>query len=171
MARLHPGAVLDTLTGLGNGYDLSLSGNHPLLVGGGVGVPPLYGLAKRLIAQGKRVTAVLGFEHADNVLLADDFRALGASVILTTADGSVGIRGFVTNGMAEAGEYTYLYTCGPDPMLRAVYDACRTSGQFSFEERMGCGFGACMGCTCRTKYGNKRICKDGPVLQKEEIVW
>ena len=104
-------------------------------------------------------------------MLADDFRALGASVILTTADGSVGIRGFVTNGMAEAGEYTYLYTCGPDPMLRAVYDACRTSGQFSFEERMGCGFGACMGCTCRTKYGNKRICKDGPVLQKEEIVW
>ena len=171
MTGMAVGTALDVLTGLGNGFDVSRGGEHPLLVGGGVGVPPLYGLAKRLIAQGKRVTAVLGFEHADNVLLADDFRALGASVILTTADGSVGIRGFVTNGMAEAGEYTYLYTCGPEPMLRAVYDACRTSGQFSFEERMGCGFGACMGCTCRTKYGNKRICKDGPVLQKEEIVW
>ena len=171
MTGMAVGTALDVLTGLGNGFDLSRSGEHPLLVGGGVGVPPLYGLAKRLIAQGKRVTAVLGFEHADNILLADDFRALGASVILTTADGSIGIRGFVTNGMAEAGEYTYLYTCGPEPMLRAVYDACRTSGQFSFEERMGCGFGACMGCTCRTKYGNKRICKDGPVLQKEEIVW
>ena len=171
LSRCAAGDVLSALSGLGNGFDPAACKDVTLVIGGGIGVPPMYGLAKRLIAQGKRVAAVIGFEHADNILLADDFRALGASVILTTADGSVGIRGFVTNGMAEAGEYTYLYTCGPDPMLRAVYDACRTSGQFSFEERMGCGFGACMGCTCRTKYGNKRICKDGPVLQKEEIVW
>ncbi len=171
MTRLAPGAELDVLTGLGNGYDLAPAGDRPLLVGGGVGIPPLYGLAKRLLAVGRTVTAVLGFNRAAEIFLAEEFRALGAEVILTTADGSTGIPGLVTDGMAAAGEYTYLYTCGPEPMLRAVYGACRTAGQFSFEERMGCGFGACMGCTCRTKYGSKRICRDGPVLEKEEIVW
>jgi dihydroorotate dehydrogenase electron transfer subunit len=171
MTRLAPGAELDVLTGLGNGYDLAPAGDRPLLVGGGVGIPPLYGLAKRLLAAGRTVTAVLGFNRAAEIFLAEEFRALGAEVILTTADGSTGIPGLVTDGMAAAGEYTYLYTCGPEPMLRAVYGACRTAGQFSFEERMGCGFGACMGCTCRTKYGSKRICRDGPVLEKEEIVW
>ena len=165
------GKTLDVLSGLGNGYDTEKSGGRPLLVGGGVGIPPLYGLAKRLVAAGKKPTAVLGFNTAADKFLTDEFAALGIPMLLTTADGSLGIRGFVTDGMAQAGEYSYLYTCGPGAMLKAVYAACRTSGQFSFEERMGCGFGACMGCTCKTKYGNKRICKDGPVLEKEEIIW
>jgi len=142
-----------------------------MVVNGGVGIPPLYGLAKRLTAQGKRVTAVLGFNRESEIFLAEEFRALGVEVIIATADGSAGLKGLVTDGMAAVSDYTYLYTCGPEPMLKAVYSACKTSGQFSFEERMGCGFGACMGCSCKTKYGNKRICKDGPVLEKEEIVW
>lgn len=170
MTRMTPGAELNVLTGLGNGYDVSRAGARPLLVGGGVGIPPLYGLAKRLTAQGKRVTAVLGFNRESEIFLAEEFRALGVEVIVATADGSAGIKGLVTDGMAAVSDYTYLYTCGPEPMLKAVYGVCR-SGQFSFEERMGCGFGACMGCTCRTKYGHKRICKDGPVLRREEIVW
>ena len=170
MTRMAPGAELNVLTGLGNGYDVSRAGARPLLVGGGVGIPPLYGLAKRLTAQGKRVTAVLGFNRESEIFLAEEFRALGAEVIVATADGSAGIKGLVTDGMAAVSDYTYLYTGGPEPMLKAVYGVCR-SGQFSFEERMGCGFGACMGCSCRTKYGNKRICKEGPVLEKEEIVW
>ena len=171
MTGMAPGTELDVLTGLGNGYDVSRSGEHPLLVGGGVGIPPLYGLAKRLTAQGKRVTAVLGFNCAAEQFLVENFRALGVKVIVLTADGSAGVRGLVTDGMALAQGYSYLYTCGPEAMLRAVYDRCATSGQFSFEERMGCGFGACMGCSCQTKYGNKRICTDGPVLVKEEIIW
>ena len=171
MTRLPAGTELDVLTGLGNGYDLAPAGDAPLLVGGGVGIPPLYGLAKRLTAQGKRVTAVLGFNCAAEQFLVEDFRALGVKVIVLTADGSAGVRGLVTDGMALAQGYSYLYTCGPEAMLRAVYDRCATSGQFSFEERMGCGFGACMGCSCQTKYGSKRICTDGPVLVKEEIIW
>ena len=171
MATLPVGTALDVLTGRGNGYDLSPAGEAPLLVGGGVGIPPLYGLAKRLTARGKRVTAVLGFNCAAEQFLVEDFRALGVKVIVLTADGSTGVRGLVTDGMALAQGYSYLYTCGPEAMLRAVYDRCVTSGQFSFEERMGCGFGACMGCSCQTKYGNKRICTDGPVLVKEEIIW
>ena len=171
MSRMVPGQQLDILTGLGNGYDLSPAGEAPLLVGGGVGIPPLYGLAKRLTAQGKRVAAVLGFNCAAEQFLVEDLRALGVKVIVLTADGSAGVRGLVTDGMVLAQGYSYLYTCGPEAMLRAVYDRCATSGQFSFEERMGCGFGACMGCSCQTKYGNKRICTDGPVLVKEEIIW
>ena len=171
MTGMAVGTALDVLTGLGNGFDLSRSGEHPLLVGGGVGIPPLYGLAKRLTARGKRVTAVLGFNCAAEQFLVEDFRALGVKVIVLTADGSAGVRGLVTDGMALAQGYSYLYTCGPEAMLRAVYDRCATSGQFSFEERMGCGFGACMGCSCQTKYGSKRICTDGPVLVKEEIIW
>ena len=171
MTHMTPGTVLDVLTGLGNGFDVSRSGEHPLLVGGGVGIPPLYGLAKRLVAQGKRVTAVLGFNRASEIFLTEEFRALGAEIIFATADGSAGLRGLVTDGMAAVSDSTYLYTCGPELMLKAVYGACTTSGQFSFEERMGCGFGACMGCSCKTKYGNKRICKDGPVLEKKEIIW
>ena len=169
MSQMGAGTQLDVLTGLGNGYDLDRSGDRPLLVGGGVGIPPLYALAKWLLAQGKRPTAVLGFNTAAEIFLADAFRALGIETVVTTVDGSAGVRGFVTDGMPEG--YTYVYTCGPEPMLRAVYEKSETSGQFSFEERMGCGFGACMGCTCRTKYGNKRICREGPVLEKEEIVW
>ena len=169
LSELREGALLDTLTGLGNGYDLRDGGEKPLLLGGGVGVPPLYLLARRLIEAGRCVTAVLGFNTADEVFYEKEFRALGAAVTVTTADGSYGQKGFVTDAMPE--NYSYIYTCGPEPMLKAVYRAAKTGGQFSFEERMGCGFGACMGCTCRTVAGNKRICKDGPVLRKEEILW
>ena len=169
LSRMKAGDTLQALTGLGNGYDLSLSGDRPLLLGGGVGVPPLYLLAKRLIAQGKDVQVVLGFNTADEVFCEDDFRALGCGVTVTTADGSYGVKGFVTDALPQG--CTYFYTCGPEPMLRAVYRATDISGQFSFEERMGCGFGACMGCSCRTVTGYKRICKDGPVLKKEEILW
>ena len=171
MSGMQPGATLDLLTGLGNGYDLGKSGDAPLLIGGGVGVPPLYELARRLIAQGKKVSAILGFNTADEVFYADEFAALGAKVLVTTVDGSVGTKGFVTDALTDVPGYTYVYTCGPEPMLKAVYGATETSGQYSFEERMGCGFGACMGCTCETKYGHKCICRDGPVLEKEEIVW
>ena len=170
MARSLPGEKFDILTGLGNGYDLSKAGDAPLLIGGGAGVPPMYMLAKKLIAMGKSVTVILGFGSADEVFYKEEFEALGARVLVTTVDGSYGIRGFVTNAMSET-DYSYFYTCGPEPMLRAIYDSSKTSGQFSFEERMGCGFGACMGCSCKTKYGNKRICRDGPVLEKEEIIW
>ena len=169
MSEMQEG-ILDVLTGLGNGYDFSKSGNRPLLIGGGVGVPPLYMLARELLAQGKEVTVILGFNTKDEIFYEEEFRALGAKVYVTTVDGSYGIKGFVTNAMSEI-DYTYFYTCGPEPMLRAIYNASATSGQFSFEERMGCGFGACMGCSCKTLYGNKRICKDGPVLEKEEIIW
>lgn len=170
MSRLPVGAELDVLTGLGNGYDTSESGDKPLLLGGGVGIPPLYLLCKRLLAEGKRPRVILGFNTAEERFLVSEFAELGVPVTVTTADGSAGVKGFVTDGMAGM-EYTYFYTCGPLPMLRAVDGAARTGGQFSFEERMGCGFGACMGCTCKTKYGNKRICRDGPVLRREEIIW
>ena len=168
MAGMEPGRKLDVLTGLGNGYDLSKAGDSPLLLGGGVGVPPLYLLAKKLAARGCRVTAVLGFNTAGEVFGEEAFRDLGCRVTVTTADGSRGVKGFVTDALPE--EYSYFYTCGPEPMLRAVYRATRTSGQFSFEERMGCGFGACMGCSCQTITGSKRICREGPVLEKEEIL-
>lgn len=170
MATLECGQTLDILLPLGNGYSLDNGAKMPLILGGGVGVPPMYNLAKRLISDGAKVTAVLGFNTANEVFYADEFRALGANVIVTTADGSVGEKGFVTDVMDKI-DYDYVYCCGPEPMLKAVYNKSKTSGQFSFEERMGCGFGACMGCSCKTKYGNKRICKDGPVLTKEEIIW
>lgn len=161
---------LDILTGLGNGYDVSLCGENPLLVGGGVGVPPLYMLAKQLIAQGKKVSVILGFNTKDEIFFEDEFKKLGANVYVTTVDGSYGTKGFVTDVMKNL-SYSYFYTCGPEPMLKAIYNTSTSEGQFSFEERMGCGFGACMGCSCKTIYGNKRICKDGPVLKKEEILW
>ena len=167
-----PGAALDLLVGLGNGYDLSCCGKAPVLLGGGVGVPPLYGLAKRLWQRGITPTVLLGFGRAEEVFCEQEFRALGCPTMVATADGSYGYRGFVTDLLREAGmRYDYFYTCGPEGMLRAVAEASSCSGQLSFEERMGCGFGACMGCSCRTKYGTKRICKDGPVLKKEEVVW
>ena len=169
LAGMKPGETLDVLTGLGNGYDLSKSGDTPLLLGGGVGVPPLYLLAKQLIAQGKKVRTVLGFNTAEEVFGEAEFKALGCGVTVTTTDGSYGVKGFVTDALPE--EYSCFYTCGPEPMLRAVYRATKTSGPFSFEERMGCGFGACMGCSCRTITGYKRICREGPVLEKEEIAW
>ena len=169
MSQMRIGEPLDVLTGLGNGYNTSLCKNHAVLLGGGVGVPPLYMLAKTLISEGKQVTAILGFNTKDEVFAEDDFKALGVKTVVTTVDGSYGTKGFVTNALPE--EYDYFFTCGPEPMLKAVYKSTKTSGQFSFEERMGCGFGACMGCSCKTVTGYKRICKDGPVLEKEEILW
>ena len=169
MSEMEKGISLDVLTGLGNGFDTGKSGDRPLLIGGGVGVPPLYNLAKKLKDEGKTVTVILGFNTSDEVFLKEEFEKI-ATVYLTTADGSEGQKGFVTDAM-DGIDYDYIYTCGPQAMLRAVYDKAKTGGQFSFEERMGCGFGACMGCSCKTKYGAKRICKDGPVLEKEEIIW
>ena len=170
MTAYAPGEKIDLLCGLGNGFDLSLSGDRPLLIGGGVGIPPLYRLAKELLEQGRTVQVILGFNTAQEIFYEDEFRALGAQVTIATADGSRGVYGFVTDAMAGL-SYTYFYTCGPLPMYHAIERVVSGSGQYSFEERMGCGFGACMGCTCKTKYGNKRICKDGPVLKREEIVW
>ncbi|MBE7016667.1 MAG: dihydroorotate dehydrogenase electron transfer subunit [Ruminococcaceae bacterium] len=170
MTSLPLGTELDVLTGLGNGYDLSKSGDKPLLIGGGVGIPPLYNACRQLIAQGKKPTVILGFNSSADMFYVDEFAALGADVLISSADGSVGVKGFVTDVMKDL-DYTYFYTCGPTAMLKAIDAIAKTSGELSFEERMGCGFGACMGCSCKTKYGNKRICKDGPVLVREEIVW
>lgn len=169
MAAMEQGS-LDVLTGLGNGYDLSKAGNRPVLIGGGVGVPPMYLLCKKLIEMGKDVQVILGFNTKNEVFYEEQFKALGASVTVTTVDGSYGVKGFVTDALKEL-DYSYFYTCGPEPMLKAVYKTSHTSGQMSFEKRMGCGFGACMGCSCKTLTGYKRICKEGPVMEKEEILW
>ncbi len=170
MAEMKKGVKLDILTSLGNGYNTSLSGQKPLLIGGGVGVPPMYLLCRKLIEEGKEVSVVLGFNSKAEVFYEEEFKSLGAKVYVTTADGSYGIKGFVTDAMKDI-DYTYFFTCGPEPMFKAIEKTVKTSGQYSFEERMGCGFGACMGCSCKTKYGNKRICKDGPVMVREEIIW
>ncbi len=170
MSKLQSGEKVDILTGLGNGYNTHKSGSHPLLVGGGVGVPPLYKLAKKLIDEGKKVTVILGFNTKDEIFYESEFKALGAKVLVATVDGSYGTRGFVTDAIKDL-SYTYFYSCGPEPMLKALYTAAKSNGEMSFEERMGCGFGACMGCSCKTVTGNKRICKEGPVLAKEDIIW
>ncbi|MGN0539391.1 MAG: dihydroorotate dehydrogenase electron transfer subunit [Candidatus Fimenecus sp.] len=170
MSKMQSSEKLDILCGLGNGFDTTKSGDNPVLIGGGVGVPPMYNLCKKLIAEGKKVTVILGFNKADEIFYEDNFKALGADVKVTTVDGSYGIKGYVTDALKEI-DYTYFYTCGPMPMFKAIESTAKTGGQYSFEERMGCGFGACMGCSCKTKYGNKRICKDGPVLEREEIIW
>lgn len=170
MSKMNSGEVLDVLCGLGNGFDTSKSMDKPVLIGGGVGVPPMYNLCKKLISEGKNATVILGFNKKDEIFYEDEFKKLGADVKVTTVDGSYGIKGFVTDALKET-EYSYFYTCGPMPMFKAIESTALTSGQYSFEERMGCGFGACMGCSCKTKYGNKRICKDGPVLEREEIIW
>ena len=169
MSEMQVGEKLDILTGLGNGYDLSLAGNAPLLIGGGVGVPPMYGAAKKLAEMGIKASVILGFNTESEIFYEGEFKALGCDVTVTTVDGSYGVKGFVTNALPET--YSYFYTCGPEPMLKAVYKATATSGQMSFEERMGCGFGACMGCSCKTITGYKRICKEGPVMRKREILW
>ena len=170
LSKMNIGDKLDILTGLGNGYDLTLSGSNPVLIGGGVGVPPMYLLAKRLIEKGVKPTVILGFNNKDEIFYEKEFADLGLKVLVTTVDGSYGIKGFVTDALKDV-DYSYFYTCGPEPMLKAIYKASQTSGQMSFEERMGCGFGACMGCSCKTLTGNKRICKEGPVMKKEEIIW
>lgn len=171
LSKMQKGEKLDILTGLGNGYDESLSGETPLLIGGGVGVPPLYLLCKNLIAQGKKPTVILGFNTKEEIFLKDEFESLGVKTLVATADGSFGIKGFVTDALKLVDDYSHFFTCGPEPMLKAVFAATETDGQFSFEERMGCGFGACMGCSCKTVTGYKRICKEGPVLRKGEILW
>lgn len=171
MSNMGPGEKLQTLTGLGNGYSLNVSGKSPLLIGGGVGVPPMYYLARKLIEKGITPSVILGFNKKEEVFYEDEFRNLGCNVIVTTVDGSTGIRGFVTDAMKKSIEYSHIYCCGPEPMLKAVYKESKTGASFSFEERMGCGFGACMGCSCKTITGYKRICKDGPVMEKEEILW
>ncbi len=178
MSSMSEGTVLSVLAALGNGFNTSACEKSALVVGGGVGVPPMYGTAKKLISEGKKVTAVLGFNGEGDVFYEEEFKKLGVKTLITTADGSVGTKGFVTDaiaGLKEAGGEAYdfdqTFACGPEPMLKALYNATDISGQYSFEERMGCGFGACMGCSCKTRYGNKRICKDGPVLVKEEIIW
>ena len=169
MSKMRTGQ-LDVLTGLGNGYDLSKAGDMPVLIGGGVGVPPMYLLCKKLLKLGKAVTVILGFNTKNEIFYEEEFRALGASVIVTTVDGSYGVKGFVTDALKNL-QYSYFYACGPEPMLKAVYKTSVTSGQMSFEKRMGCGFGACMGCSCKTITGYKRICKEGPVMEKEDILW
>lgn len=172
MSQMAEGTQLDVLTGLGNGFDTEHDCAKPLLVGGGVGVPPLYRLTRDLIARGKEVTVVLGFNTESEIFYAEEFAALGAKVILATADGSVGVKGFVTDAIRESGvEADYFYSCGPLPMLKALCNSLEISGEVSLEERMGCGFGICMGCSIQTTKGAKRVCKDGPVFKKEEVIW
>ena len=170
LSEYEAGEELDVLVGLGNGYSLSEAGDEPLLIGGGVGIPPLYLLAKRLVSEGKKVKVLLGFNKAEDMFYVDEFSKLADELVITTADGSYGIKGFVDKPIADI-KHSYIYTCGPEAMLKSVYAVSSGSGQFSFEERMGCGFGACMGCSCKTLTGNKRICKEGPVMRKEEILW
>ncbi|MBQ8496806.1 MAG: dihydroorotate dehydrogenase electron transfer subunit [Clostridia bacterium] len=170
LSEMKAGEKLDILVGLGNGFDPDACGEKPLLVGGGIGTPPMYGLCKKLLAMGKKPSVILGFASQADVVYEEKFKELGVETRIATVDGSYGTKGFVTNAM-DALDYDYFYACGPIPMLHALCDATNTSGEVSFEERMGCGFGACMGCTCKTKYGNKRICRDGPVLKKEEVIW
>ena len=170
MSRMKKGETLNALVGLGNGFDTSKSGQTPLLIGGGVGTPPMLGLCENLVAEGKSVSVIIGFNTKDEVFYENEFKKAGAQAFVATADGSYGEKGFVTDVMKHL-DYSYVYACGPEPMFCAVNAVCKTSGQFSFEERMGCGFGACMGCSCKTLYGNKRICRDGPVLEREEIIW
>lgn len=170
MSGLEAGQKLDLLTGLGNGYDLTVKTDKPVLIGGGVGVPPLYKLAKELKKQGKKVSVILGFNSKEEIFFEKEFKEIADRVLVCTADGTYGVKGFVTDALCDV-DYDYFFTCGPEPMFRALEKTVKTSGQFSFEQRMGCGFGACMGCSCKTKYGNKRICKEGPVLTKEEVIW
>lgn len=170
LSRRKPGEELDLLISLGNGFDTRKSGDNPLIIGGGVGIPPLYALCKKLISEGKKPAVILGFNTRTEIFYENEFKALGCEVFVTTADGSHGIKGFVTAAMDKT-EYSYIYSCGPLPMFKAVNANAETSGQFSFEERMGCGFGACMGCSLMTRNGAKRVCKDGPVFEREEIEW
>ena len=165
-----PGQSLDVLCGLGNGFMIDKGGKKPLLIGGGAGIAPMYGLGRVLLERGVEPTVVLGFNTREEIFYKREMEAAGLNVVVCTADGSFGAKGYPSDLMGEL-EHDYFYTCGPEAMFRAIEAAARTSGQYSFEERMGCGFGACMGCTCRTKYGNKRICKDGPVLMREEVIW
>ena len=173
MTKLAPGTRLNILTGLGNGFDLSLSGDHPVLIGGGAGIPPMYSLCKALISvlSPENIKVVLGFNTEEEIFYLREFQDLGVDVRVATADGSYGTKGFVTDVLKDL-DYTFFYTCGPMPMFRAIEAIAKTSGQYSFEERMGCGFGACMGCSMMMADGSyKRVCKEGPVFRREEILW
>ena len=172
MSAMEKGEQLDILTGLGNGYDLTVKTEKPVLIGGGVGVPPLYKLAKELKKQGKRVSVILGFNSENEIFFEDEFKEIADRVLICTAAGSYGIKGFVTDAVKDI-DFDYFFTCGPEPMFKALESTIdkNISGQLSFEQRMGCGFGACMGCSCKTLTGNKRICREGPVLFREEIIW
>ena len=172
LVRCVPGAELDVLSGLGNGFDMSLAGEHPVLAGGGIGIAPLYGLAQRMLERGQNPTIALGFRTGKDAFYVEEFAALGCRLLIATEDGSLGVKGFVTDCIRAVPECDYVLSCGPLPMLKAVHSLPQLrDGQFSFEARMGCGFGACMGCTVPTRDGYKRVCKDGPILYKEEIVW
>ena len=171
LSTLKPGQTLDILTGLGNGFNINKSGNNPLLIGGGVGTPPMYELCKELYNKGIEPIVVLGFNSKEDVFYEEEFKKICKKIHITTVDGTYGQKGFVTDCIKSINNPSYYYACGPMPMLKAVYNTVLCDGELSFEERMGCGFGACMGCTCKTKNGFKRICKEGPVLLKEEIEW
>ena len=174
LSEMGVGTVLEVLTGLGKGFDPEACKASALLVGGGLGVPPLYLLAKELKARGKKVTAVLGFNKAEEIILVDEFRRVCDEVVISTADGSVGVKGFVTDAIREmAGRagHDYFYTCGPMVMMKAVCAVLDEPGEASLEERMGCGAGFCYGCSIQTKNGPRRVCKDGPVFKKEELIW
>ena len=169
LSKMEAGALLDILNGLGNGYDVDACGEHPLVIGGGLGIPPLYGLTKALLRAKKKPRVILGFNTRKEVFLLDEFKDLEVPLTVTTADGSFGKKGFVTDALP--GTFDYFFACGPEPMLRALADACRQPAQLSMEQRMACGFGACMGCFIQTKNGPRRVCKDGPVFPKEEVYW
>jgi len=169
LAAMPQGAALDLLCGLGNGFDISRCGQKTLLLGGGLGAAPLYGLARALLRAGAKPAAVLGFNRKEDVFYEREFRALGIETRIVTVDGSAGKKGFVTDALPDA--YDVFCACGPAAMLQAVYAALEAPGFFSLEERMGCGFGACMGCSCQTKRGSKRVCREGPVFEKEELLW
>lgn len=171
MSKLEIGQKLDILTGLGNGFDTKVSGDKPLIIGGGVGTPPMYRLCKDLISEGKKPIVILGFNSEEDIFYKEEFEKLGVEVYISTVDGSVGTKGFVTDIMKTIKDFTYFYACGPMVMLKAVCDATDIPGEVSLEGRMGCGFGACMGCTIQTKKGSKRVCKEGPVFVKEDLIW
>ena len=171
MASLKEGDPVDLLVPLGNGFDTAKSGKTPYLFGGGVGVAPMVRLAKDLIGQGKKTTVVLGFNSSSDVILYDDYcRIVGKeNVFVTTVDGSFGQKGFVTEVNADGA--SFVYSCGPLPMMKALDKAIECGAEYSFESRMGCGFGACMGCTLASAGGPVRVCREGPVFRKGEILW
>lgn len=172
MSRWKPGHLVDTLTGLGNGFDPDCNVERPLLLGGGIGVAPLLLLARFLVAAGRSPIAVLGFNKAEDIVLVDELRLAGAEVYVATADGSAGTKGFVTDAIREHCLPTeYFYACGPMPMLRALALGMDCPGELSLDDRMACGFGVCMCCSIKTRSGAKRICKDGPVFKKEELIF
>lgn len=172
MSQMEEGAMLDLLTGLGNGFSENEPMEKPILLGGGIGCAPLYNLAKKLIARGLQPVVVLGFNGEKDVVAADMFEALGVRTYVATVDGSCGTKGFVTDVLREKEvQGDYFYACGPMPMLRAVCGGLDMAGEVSLDERMACGFGVCMCCSIETKSGTKRICKEGPVFRKEDLIW